>query len=72
MQLIELNQTHIDLGGKMVDFAGFSMPVQYASIIEEHNAVRNSVGMFDVSHMGEFIVRGKEALQLVQKISSNE
>jgi aminomethyltransferase len=72
MQLIELNQTHIDLGGKMVDFAGFSMPVQYTSIIEEHNAVRNSVGMFDVSHMGEFIVRGKEALQLVQKISSND
>ena len=72
MQLIELNQTHIDLGGKMVNFAGFSMPVQYSSIIEEHHAVRNSVGMFDVSHMGEFIIRGKDALRLVQKISSND
>jgi aminomethyltransferase len=72
MQLIQLNQLHIDLGAKMVDFAGYSMPVQYSSIIEEHHAVRNSVGMFDVSHMGEFIIRGNEALKLVQKISSND
>ncbi len=71
MKLIALNQKHIDLGGKMVDFAGYNMPVQYTSIIEEHHAVRNCVGVFDVSHMGEFIVKGKEALDLVQKITSN-
>ena len=69
---LTLNQTHIDLGGKMVPFAGYNMPVQYTSIIDEHLAVRKSVGMFDVSHMGEFIVRGKEALQLVQKVTSND
>lgn len=72
MKLIALNQKHIDLGGKMVEFAGYNMPVQYSSIIDEHHAVRKSVGVFDVSHMGEFIVRGKEALDLVQKISSND
>ncbi len=72
MKLIALNQKHIDLGGKMVEFAGYNMPVQYNSIIEEHLAVRNSVGVFDVSHMGEFIVRGKQALDLVQKITSND
>lgn len=72
MKLIALNQKHIDLGGKMVDFAGYNMPVQYTSIIEEHHAVRKSVGVFDVSHMGEFIVKGKEAIDLVEKISSND
>lgn len=59
------------LGAKMVDFAGFEMPVHYSNIKEEHKAVRSGVGMFDVSHMGEFIVKGKEALDLIQSISSN-
>ena len=62
---------HVALSAKMVDFAGFEMPVVYTSITEEHMAVRDSVGVFDVSHMGEFIVRGKEALDFVQKITSN-
>jgi aminomethyltransferase len=51
---------------KMVDFGGWDMPVQYSGIIEEHNAVRNAVGLFDVSHMGEIEVRGPEALNVVQ------
>jgi aminomethyltransferase len=56
---------------KMVDFGGWNMPVQYSSILEEHNAVRNGVGLFDVSHMGEIEVRGREALKLVDYVSTN-
>lgn len=56
----------------MAEFAGYYMPISYSGIKEEHEAVRNNAGIFDVSHMGEFIVKGKEALQLVQKISSND
>lgn len=67
-----LNDVHIALGAKMVPFAGYNMPLQYSGLTEEHNAVRNSVGMFDVSHMGEFIVRGSKALDLIQKISTND
>jgi aminomethyltransferase len=67
-----LESRHIDLGAKMVEFAGYNMPVQYTSIQDEHHAVRKSVGVFDVSHMGEFIVKGKQALDLVQRISSND
>jgi glycine cleavage system T protein (aminomethyltransferase) len=66
-----LTDKHIALGAKMAEFAGYNMPVVYSTITEEHMAVRNSVGVFDVSHMGEFIVKGKEALDLVQKITSN-
>ena len=66
-----LYDRHVALGAKLVDFAGFEMPVIYSSITDEHMAVRDSVGVFDVSHMGEFIVRGKEALDFVQKITSN-
>lgn len=66
-----LTDKHIALGAKMAAFAGYNMPVVYTTITEEHMAVRNSVGIFDVSHMGEFIVKGKEALDLVQKITSN-
>lgn len=72
MKLTPLTQVHIDLGAKMAEFAGYNMPIQYAGITEEHQAVRNNVGVFDVSHMGEFIIKGKEALDLVQKISSND
>lgn len=63
-----LHEEHIKLGAKMVDFAGWHMPVQYASIIEEHNNVRNNVGLFDVSHMGEIFVKGKDSLTLLNKL----
>jgi aminomethyltransferase len=65
-------ELHQLLGAKIVDFAGYEMPVQYSSIIEEHMAVRNAVGVFDVSHMGEFEVRGKDALAFLQKVSVND
>jgi len=63
---------HIAVGAKMVEFAGFEMPVQYSSIIEEHLAVRRSVGVFDVTHMGEFYVRGAGALAFLQKVTIND
>ncbi len=62
---------HEALGAKIIDFAGYDMPVQYSSMIKEHMAVRNSVGVFDVSHMGEFFVTGPEALKLVDYITTN-
>ena len=67
-----LSDVHIELGAKMTPFAGYNMPVVYTNIIEEHKAVRNNVGVFDVSHMGEFIVRGKGALELLQLVTSND
>ncbi len=72
MKKTALYDKHVTLGAKMVPFAGFEMPVNYGSQIEEHHAVRKSVGMFDVSHMGEFIVKGPYALDLIQKVSSND
>jgi aminomethyltransferase len=72
LKYIPLNDLHISLGGKMVAFAGYNMPVRYSSDIEEHMAVRNSVGVFDVSHMGEFTVRGPKALDLIQRVTSND
>jgi len=63
---------HEGLGAKMVPFAGYLMPVQYTGVNDEHHAVRNAVGVFDVSHMGEFIVRGPGALDLIQKITTND
>lgn len=63
---------HEKLGGKLVDFAGFKMPVQYKGIKVEHAAVREAVGVFDVSHMGEFFVSGPEALDLIQKVTVND
>jgi aminomethyltransferase len=65
-------ELHQSLGAKIVDFAGYEMPVQYSGIIEEHMAVRNAVGVFDVSHMGEFEVRGKDALAFLQKVTVND
>lgn len=65
-------QKHIALGAKMAEFAGYNMPISYTGINQEHFAVRNSVGVFDVSHMGEFILKGREALNLIQKITSND
>ena len=72
MKNTALTSTHIALGAKMVPFAGFNMPVQYEGVNIEHETVRNAVGVFDVSHMGEFLVEGPNALDLVQKISSND
>lgn len=69
---LPLHNIHADLGGKFVPFAGFEMPVRYSSGIEEHMAVRNSAGIFDVSHMGEFVVEGPAALDLIQYVTSND
>lgn len=69
---IPLNDLHVALGAKMVPFAGFNMPVRYSSDLEEHMAVRNSVGVFDVSHMGEFTLKGPQALDLIQRVTSND
>ena len=71
MQKTPLNETHRKMGAKMVDFGGWDMPVQYSGIIDEHNTVRNAVGLFDVSHMGEIEIRGPEALNLVNYVSTN-
>ena len=67
-----LNDIHVSLGAKMMPFAGYSMPVRYSSDIKEHMAVRNDVGVFDVSHMGEFFLKGKNVLVLIQKVTSND
>ncbi len=72
MKDLVLRDSHIAMGGKMVEFAGFNMPVTFAGLIEEHLTVRNGVGVFDVSHMGEFFVKGPTAFDLVQKITSND
>jgi len=72
MKTVPLHQVHIRLGAKMVPFAGFEMPVRYSSDLDEHHTVRNNVGVFDVSHMGEFSVKGPKALALIQKVSSND
>jgi aminomethyltransferase len=72
IQDIALKQKHIDLGAKMVEFAGFNMPLQYTGLKDEHLNVRNNVGVFDVSHMGEFMVTGEGALDLIQRITSND
>ena len=66
-----LNSVHRALGAKMVDFGGWDMPVQYSGIIDEHNAVRNSVGIFDVSHMGEIEIHGPEAAKLTDFVTTN-
>jgi len=72
MKTTPFKEIHEAIGAKMVDFAGFYMPVQYSGIIDEHNTVRNGVGVFDVSHMGEFILKGPHALELLQRIVSND
>lgn len=72
LKKVQLNDIHEKLGAKMVPFAGYNMPVRYSSDIEEHNTVRNGVGIFDVSHMGEFLIMGPNALDLIQKVTSND
>ncbi len=69
---VALVNKHISLGAKMVPFAGFLMPVSYSGLIDEHLTVRNAVGVFDVSHMGEFILKGDNALDLIQRVTSND
>lgn len=72
MKQVPLNDIHVALGAKMVPFAGFNMPVQYQGVTIEHETVRNGVGVFDVSHMGLFKITGATALDLVQRVSSND
>ncbi len=72
MKSTPLTEKHIALGAKMAEFAGYNMPISYTSITDEHAAVRNAVGVFDVSHMGEFIVKGKDALAFLQSATSND
>ncbi len=72
MKNTALSEKHITLGAKMVPFAGYNMPVQYEGINAEHATVRNAVGVFDVSHMGEFILKGENALDLIQRVTSND
>jgi len=71
-KVVPLNDIHVKLGAKMVPFAGFNMPVRYSSDIEEHMTVRKGVGVFDVSHMGEFTLKGPHALDLIQRVTSND
>lgn len=72
MQTTSLNSKHKEIGAKMVPFAGYEMPLQYAGLSVEHEVVRTGVGVFDVSHMGEFIIKGEGALALIQQVTSND
>lgn len=72
MKNTALTHIHESLGAKMVPFAGYNMPVQYEGVTAEHETVRNGVGVFDVSHMGEFLLSGPNALALIQKVTSND
>lgn len=72
MKNTPFTQMHIDLGAKMAEFAGYNMPISYAGINEEHNTVRKNAGVFDVSHMGEFIFKGEDALDLIQRVTTND
>ncbi|MFD2786518.1 glycine cleavage system aminomethyltransferase GcvT [Hymenobacter rubripertinctus] len=72
LKTVPLNDVHQQLGAKMVPFAGYNMPVRYSSDLDEHHTVRRAAGMFDVSHMGEFRLRGPKALDLIQRVCSND
>jgi aminomethyltransferase len=72
MKNTPFTQKHIALGAKMAEFAGYNMPISYSGINDEHAAVRNNAGIFDVSHMGEFILKGENALDLIQRVTSND
>ena len=72
MKNTALSHIHEGLGAKMVPFAGYNMPVSYEGVNAEHDTVRNNVGVFDVSHMGEFLLSGENALALIQKVTSND
>lgn len=72
LKQVPLHHIHQQLGAKIVPFAGFEMPVRYSSDLDEHHTVRSRVGIFDVSHMGEFIIKGDDALALIQRVSAND
>lgn len=72
LKITPLYEEHVALGARMVPFAGWNMPVQYSGVVDEHKCVRNSVGIFDVSHMGEFNVTGRGALEFLQKMTLND
>ncbi len=72
MKATPFTEKHIALGAKMAEFAGYNMPISYTGINDEHAAVRNNAGVFDVSHMGEFILKGEHALDLIQRVTSND
>ena len=72
MKTTPFTDVHIALGAKMHEFAGFNMPIEYSGIIDEHMTVVNGVGVFDVSHMGEFWVKGPNALAFIQSVTSND
>jgi len=72
MKNTPFTQKHIDLGAKMAEFAGYNMPISYTGINDEHATVRNNAGLFDVSHMGEFILKGENALELIQRLTTND
>jgi aminomethyltransferase len=72
MKNTPFTEKHIALGAKMAEFAGYNMPISYTGINDEHAAVRNNAGIFDVSHMGEFIIKGENALELIQRVTSND
>ncbi|MCZ2223338.1 MAG: glycine cleavage system aminomethyltransferase GcvT, partial [Chitinophagales bacterium] len=72
MKTTPFTHKHIALGAKMAEFAGYNMPISYTGINDEHATVRNAAGVFDVSHMGEFILKGENALDLIQRVTSND
>src|SRR5215218_9718814 len=72
MKKTPFTQKHIALGAKMAAFAGYNMPISYTGINDEHAAVRMNAGVFDVSHMGEFILKGPDALDLIQRTTTND
>jgi aminomethyltransferase len=72
MKVTPFTQKHIALGAKMAEFAGYNMPISYSGINDEHATVRRAAGIFDVSHMGEFILKGDQALDLIQRVTSND
>jgi aminomethyltransferase len=72
MKNTPFTQKHIDLGAKMAEFAGYNMPISYTGINDEHQTVRRAAGVFDVSHMGEFILKGENALDLIQRVTTND
>ena len=72
MKTTPFTEKHIALGAKMHEFAGYNMPIEYSGILDEHHTVCQSVGVFDVSHMGEFWIKGPKAFELVQKLTTND
>ena len=72
MKNTPFTEKHIALGAKMAEFAGYNMPISYTGINEEHATVRKNAGVFDVSHMGEFILKGEDALDLIQRVTTND